>query len=79
MPPVSGNPTLDHLQVFVDVVDTGSFTAAARKTNRALSVISYSISNLEAQLGVTLLDRKTTRRPQLTEAGRLRRQAGHER
>ena len=43
----AGSPTLDQLRVFVDVVGTGSFTAAARKTNRVLSVINYSISNLE--------------------------------
>jgi len=33
-------------------------------------VISYSMANLELQLGVTLFDRQTTRKPQLTEAGR---------
>ena len=67
----AGTPTLDQLRVFVDIVDTGSFTAAARKTNRALSVISYAISNLEAQLGLMLFDRETTRKPQLTVAGRV--------
>lgn len=66
-----GSPTLDQLRVLVEVVETGSFTAAARKMNRAISVISYSISNLEAQLGITLFDRETTRKPQLTEAGRV--------
>src|SRR5271154_6588395 len=52
------------------IVDAGSFAGAARKLGRATSVISYSIANLEAQLGVSLFDRETTRRPQLTEAGR---------
>ena len=66
-----GTPTLDQLQVLIHVVETGSFTAAARKTNRALSVVSYTISNLEAQLGVALFDRATSRKPQLTEAGRI--------
>ena len=66
-----GTPTLDQLHVLVQVVEAGSFTAAARKTNRALSVISYTISNLEAQLGVALFDRTTSRKPQLTEAGRV--------
>ncbi len=64
-------PTLDQLNVLVQVVETGSFTAAARKMNRALSVVSYTISNLEAQLGVSLFDRTTSRKPQLTEAGRV--------
>ena len=51
-------------------MDVGSFAGAARRIGRATSVISYSISNLEAQLGVLLFDRKSTRKPQLTEAGR---------
>jgi DNA-binding transcriptional LysR family regulator len=65
-----GTPTLDQLKVFLTVVDAGSFAAAARKLNRATSVVSYAISNLEGQLGVSLFDRDTTRKPQLTEAGR---------
>ncbi len=62
---------MDQLRVLVEVVDTGSFTAAARKMNRAISVISYAISNLEAQLGIALFDRAATRKPRLTEAGRV--------
>ena len=65
-----GTPTLDQLRVFLAVVELGSFAAAARKLHRATSVISYSMANLELQLGVTLFDRQTTRKPQLTEAGR---------
>ena len=65
-----GIPTLDQLRVFLAVVDVGSFAGAARRLGRATSVISYSISNLEAQLGVLLFDRKSTRKPQRTEAGR---------
>jgi DNA-binding transcriptional LysR family regulator len=65
-----GTPTLDQLRVFLTVVDEGSFAGAARKLGRATSVISYSIANLEAQLGVSLFDRESTRKPQLTEAGR---------
>lgn len=65
-----GTPTLDQLHVFLTVVDVGSFAGAARKLGRATSVISYSIANLEAQLGVSLFDREATRTPQLTEIGR---------
>jgi DNA-binding transcriptional LysR family regulator len=50
-------------------VDAGSFAGAARKLGRAPSVITYSIANLEAQLGVSLFDRKSTRRVKLTDAG----------
>jgi DNA-binding transcriptional LysR family regulator len=70
MPSDPGTPTLDQLRVFLTVVDVGSFAGAARKLGRATSVISYSIANLEAQLGVSLFDRESTRKPQLTEAGR---------
>ncbi len=52
------------------MVDNGSFAGAARTLNRAVSVVSYGIGNLEAQLGVRLFDREGTRRPILTEAGR---------
>jgi DNA-binding transcriptional LysR family regulator len=65
-----GTPTLDQLRVFLTVVEMGSFAGAARRLGRATSVISYSIANLEAQLGVLLFDREATRKPQLTEAGR---------
>lgn len=65
-----GTPTFDQLRIFLAVVDTGSFAAAGRKLNRAVSVISYGITNLEGQLGLSLFDRETTRKPQLTEAGR---------
>lgn len=65
-----GTPTFDQLRIFLAIVDTGSFAAAGRKLNRAVSVISYGISNLEAQLGLSLFDREGTRKPQLTVAGR---------
>ncbi len=64
-----GTPTLDQLRVLLTVVDTGSFAAAGRKMGRAASVISYTIANLEAQLGMLLFDREATRRPRLTQAG----------
>ncbi len=65
-----GMPTFDQLRIFLAIVDTGSFAGAARKMGRAVSVISYGVSNLEAQLGVQLFDREGTRKPQLTLAGR---------
>jgi DNA-binding transcriptional LysR family regulator len=70
MPSEPGMPTLDQLRIFLAVVDVGSFAGAARQLGRATSVTSYSIANLEAQLGVSLFDRVSTRKPQLTEAGR---------
>ncbi|HTZ69241.1 MAG TPA: LysR family transcriptional regulator [Acetobacteraceae bacterium] len=66
--PDIGDPTLDQLRVLAAIADTGSFSAAARKLKRAQSVISYTMTNLEAQLGVALFDRGG-RTPALTEAG----------
>lgn len=54
--------------VFVKVVQTGSFSAAARQLGLPTSTVSTRISRLEKRLGVTLLQR-TTRRLSLTEAG----------
>jgi len=65
-----GTPTFDQLRIFLAIADTGSFAGAGRKLNRAVSVISYGIANLEAQLGLTLFLREGTRKPQLTAAGR---------
>jgi DNA-binding transcriptional LysR family regulator len=65
-----GTPTLDQLQVLLAVQDAGSFAGAARRMNRATSAVTYAIDNLEAQLGLKLFDRVSTRKPELTEAGR---------
>ncbi|WP_156668225.1 LysR family transcriptional regulator, partial [Rhizobium bangladeshense] len=64
------NPTLDQLQVFLTVAETGSFSAASRALNRAQSVVSYTIANLEAQLEMPLFERSGARQPKLTEAGK---------
>ena len=64
-----GSPTLDQLQIFLAVVEEGSFAAAGRRLNRAVSVISYGVSNLEAQLGLTLFTREGTKKPVLTKEG----------
>jgi DNA-binding transcriptional LysR family regulator len=63
-------PTLDQIAVFLAIVESGSFSAAARKLGRATSVVSYAVANLEAQLGVSLFARAGTARPVLTDAGR---------
>ena len=58
----------EDLQAFVAVVETGSFTAAARRLNAAKSAVSRRVSALEERLGVQLL-RRTTRVLNLTETG----------
>ena len=61
--------TLDQLRTFIAAVDEGSFSAAGRKLHRAQSVVSQTLANLEAQLGLKLFDR-SARYPRLTEEGR---------
>ena len=60
---------LNRIATFVRVAELGSFTAAARETGAPKSSVSRAVSALEADLGVRLLQR-TTRKLQLTEAGR---------
>jgi DNA-binding transcriptional LysR family regulator len=65
-----GTPSLDQLLVLLTVVEEGSFTAAAKRLHRATSAVSYAIDTLEAQLGLPLFDRGTTRKPKLTHVGK---------
>lgn len=58
------------MQIFVRVVETGSFTAAAQRLQTAKSSVSEAVRTLEERLGVRLLDR-TTRSVRPTEAGLL--------
>lgn len=60
--------SLDQLRIFVTAADEASFSAAGRRLGRMQSVISHSVANLEAQLGVALFDR-AGRYPRLTAAG----------
>jgi DNA-binding transcriptional LysR family regulator len=62
--------SLDQLRAFIAAVDAGSFSAGARRLNRAQSAISELIAGLEAQIGVLLFDR-SARYPVLTPAGVL--------
>jgi len=60
---------LSHLDTFVKVVQTGSFTRAAEQLRSQKAHVSRVISQLESELGVRLLER-TTRSLSLTEIGR---------
>ncbi len=59
---------LTEMEAFVQVVDHGGFTEAARKMGLSKSAVSKHISALEARLAVRLLNR-TTRRVSPTELG----------
>lgn len=61
---------LGDVEVFIAVVEHGSFTAGAVALSTTPSVLSRAVTRLEARLGRQLLQR-TTRRVGLTEAGRL--------
>ena len=62
--------TLDQLRTFVAVAEAGSFRAGAKRLSRVQSAVSHAIGNLEAELGVILLDR-SSHRPTLTSDGRV--------
>lgn len=66
--PATMKTTLEELQAFVAVVDTGSLTAAAERLGQTVSGVSRAVSRLETKLASTLLGR-TTRRIELTEEG----------
>ncbi|AJJ64173.1 HTH-type transcriptional activator AaeR [Yersinia aldovae] len=61
---------LKRMSVFAKVVECGSFTATARQLEMSVSSISQTVSKLETELNVKLLNR-STRRIGLTEAGRI--------
>ncbi|MEL7198541.1 MAG: LysR family transcriptional regulator [Pseudomonadota bacterium] len=65
-----GEPSLDQLRIFLTIVDEGSFGGAARRMGRAISAISYGITQMEAMLGISLFYREGSRKPVLTDAGR---------
>ena len=58
------------LRLFCLVAQTGSFTRAARLAGLTQSAVTRQIQGMEARLGVALFER-TTRRVQLTAAGRF--------
>ncbi|MEM9633527.1 MAG: LysR family transcriptional regulator [Pseudomonadota bacterium] len=60
--------SFEQLEAFVTTHTEGSFSAAARKCNKAQSVISTLVANLEIDLDVELFDR-SRRYPTLTPAG----------
>jgi DNA-binding transcriptional LysR family regulator len=60
---------LNDLQIFVQAIESGGFTAAGKRLGIPKSTISKRVAELEAQLGVRLIQR-TSRSFSLTELGR---------
>ena len=61
---------LNEVAVFIKVIQTGSFTQAAKQLAMPNSTVSSKISSLEKRLGITLITR-TTRRLNITPAGAI--------
>ncbi|MCU4331142.1 LysR family transcriptional regulator [Acinetobacter pittii] len=64
------NINQEQLLMFQAVIETGSFSAAARKLGKVPSAVSMSIANLEIDLDLTLFDRKG-REPVPTDEARV--------
>jgi DNA-binding transcriptional LysR family regulator len=60
--------TMLSLKVFRDVVEAGSFVAAAKRLRLSPAAVTKHVAHLEASLGARLLQR-TSRQVSLTEAG----------
>lgn len=63
------NFTIRQLQVFVTVIETGGFGLAAEQLNIAQASVSAHIGAIEEQLGRAVFDRRSGRRPVLTDIG----------
>ena len=61
-------PDLNLMAIFARVVESGSFSEAARRMGTSRSAISKAVAKLEKALGAHLLNR-TTRYLSLTEIG----------
>jgi DNA-binding transcriptional LysR family regulator len=59
---------LDHLQAFADVIELGSFSAAAERLGLTQPAVSLQVRALEKRLGVRLVER-VARRATATAAG----------
>ncbi len=61
---------LDLMQCFVRIADSGSMSSAARAVRRSRALVSRQLRALEKRVGTPLV-RRTTRRLDLTPAGRI--------
>lgn len=62
--------TYSQLTIFQTIASEGSIRSTARKLEMAPPSVSYALKQLEGHLGLPLFTR-STRRVELTEAGRL--------
>ncbi len=64
------NLNLANLKTFVEIIETGSFSGAARSLGLSQPAVSLQVKALERDVGAQLLERRG-RRLELTEAGRV--------
>ena len=62
--------TIEELNAFVTINDSGSIVMAAQQLNQTTSGVSRALQRLETKLNVTLIER-TTRKLKLTQEGQL--------
>jgi DNA-binding transcriptional LysR family regulator len=62
---------LEQIKVFIAVAQTGSFSLAARRLFISHSTTSRTVSALEEELGVRLIQRENSRVMGLTPAGKI--------
>jgi DNA-binding transcriptional LysR family regulator len=67
---INRKDSLEGLTIFVQVIESGSFSAAATELGHAVSHISKAITKLEQRLGARLINR-TTRSLSLTDVGQV--------
>src|SRR5690349_4031618 len=61
---------VETLRTFCDLVESGSFSLAAKRNRVTQSAVSQQLRVLEQRYGARLLDRAPRARAQATEAGR---------
>lgn len=67
---INQKDSLEGLTIFVQVIESGSFSGAATQLGHAVSHISKAITKLEKRLGARLINR-TTRSLSLTDVGQV--------
>ena len=67
---INQKDSLEGLTIFVQVIESGSFSGAATELGHAVSHISKAITKLEKRLGARLINR-TTRSLSLTDVGQV--------
>lgn len=71
------NLNLDHLQAFVEVIELGSFSAAADRLRLSQPAVSLQVRKLEDALGVRLVERVGKRATPTLAGAQLLEQARH--